>query len=178
MTSALARNYARAVFDLARETSSLEAVEADLRAARDVLYGDAEARDFLANRLIGRGTKISLVRGALEGKVDQRVLVMLLLLVNRGRTKVLGEIAEEYERLSRMARGLRKVKVYSAFPVGEPERRRIIAALEARLAARVELEVEIRPSLIGGVIAENEGQEIEFSIEGQLKGLAAGLSGT
>ena len=33
--------------------------------------------------------------------------------------------------------------------------------------------MEVRPSLIGGVVAESEGQEIEFSIEGQLKDLRA-----
>jgi F0F1-type ATP synthase delta subunit len=41
----------------------------------------------------------------------------------------------------------------------------------------VELETGIRQSLIGGVIAESEGQEIEFSIESQLKTLAASLEG-
>ena len=43
-------------------------------------------------------------------------------------------------------------------------------------ASRVELETDIRPSLIGGVVAESEGQEIEYSIEGELKDLAAQLS--
>ena len=33
------------------------------------------------------------------------------------------------------------------------------------------------PSLIGGVVAESEGQEIELSIQGQLKGLADRLEG-
>jgi F0F1-type ATP synthase delta subunit len=41
----------------------------------------------------------------------------------------------------------------------------------------VELRTEVRPSLIGGVVAESEGQEIELSIQGQLKGLAGSLKG-
>jgi len=173
MTSGISRNYARGLFDLAAESSSMESVEADLRPVRDVLHADRDIREFLGNRLISRVTKKDLVRTAFEGKVDPRVLTFLFLIVDRGRTKLLGEMVEEYERLSRLARGVRKVKVYSAFPLGEEEKTRITRSLETRLGARVELATEIRATLIGGVVAETEGQEIEFSIEGQLKSLAS-----
>jgi F-type H+-transporting ATPase subunit delta len=175
MTGIVGRNYARALFELAAETSSLEAVETDVNAARDALYADRPARDFLGNRLIGKTTKRNLVTRAFEGVLDPRVLVLLFILVDRGRTTLLGEIAEEFERLSRQARGARKVRLVSAFPLGETERARITGSLEARFASRVELETEIRPSLIGGVVAESEGQEIEYSIEGELKDLATQL---
>jgi F-type H+-transporting ATPase subunit delta len=177
MTSGIARNYARALFDLAMETGSLLAVEADLGAARELLHTEKNAREFLGNKLIGRTTKKSLIRQAFEGKVDPRLLVLLYLLANRGRTSLLGEIAEEYERLSRLARGVRKVKVFSAFPLGEEEKALITRSLEARMKASVELQTEIRRSLIGGVVAESEGQEIELSIQGHLKGLTDRLEG-
>ena len=173
MTSTLGRNYARALFELARETASADAVEQDVRAARAALFADREVRGFFANRLIGRTTKKNLLRTSFEGKVDPNVLTLLFLLVERGRTNLLGEIAEEFERLCRLARGVRSVKVFSAFPLGEKEKTRITRALEARLAVRVELTTEIRSSLIGGVVAESEGQEIELSIEGRLKELAS-----
>lgn len=173
MTSSVGRNYARALFDLAEVTSSRDAVEEDLRAARDTLFGDREVRGFLSNRLISRVTKKNLVRAGLEGKVDGRLLILLFLLVDRGRTMLLGEICEEFERLCRMARGVRNVKLYSAFPLGSEEKARITSALQTRLSVMVELETELRPSLIGGVVAESEGQEIEFSIEGRLRDLAS-----
>lgn len=173
MTSSVGRNYAQALFDLASETSSRDAVEEELRAARDALFGDRTVRDFLSNRLISRTTKKNLVRAGFEGKVDGRLLILLFLLIDRGRTALLGEICEELERLCRMARGVRKVKVYSAFPLAAEEKGRITRALQTRLSAIVELETELRPSLIGGVVAESEGQEIEFSIEGRLRDLAS-----
>jgi F-type H+-transporting ATPase subunit delta len=176
MTSILGRNYARALFDLATETGSLDAVEADLRATRDVLFTDRAARAFLANRLIARPTKKRLVT-PFEGKIDGRLLILLFLLVNRGRTRLLGEITEEFERLALLARGMRKVKVISAFPLSDAEKARVTASLSARSAARVALETEVRTSLIGGVGAASEGQEIEFTIEGQLRTLASGIQG-
>jgi F-type H+-transporting ATPase subunit delta len=175
VTSTVGRNYARALFDLAAGTSSLDAVEEDLRAARDALFSDREVRGFLSNRLISRTTKKNLVRAGLEGKVDERLLVLLFLLVERGRTMLLGEVCEEFERLCRRARGVRKVTVSSAFPLGSEERARITRALEVRLAARIELETELRPSLIGGVAAESEGEEVELSIQGSLRDLRSQL---
>jgi F-type H+-transporting ATPase subunit delta len=175
MTSAIARNYARAIFELSLEDGSLDRIEADLRAARDALHGDAAVREFLGNRLISRLTKRKLVVSAFEGVVDPRVLHLLFLLVARGRTLLLGEIDEEFGRQARLARGVRKVKVFSAFPLGDTEKALIIGSLEKRFQARVELETEIRPALIGGVVAESEGQEIELSVEGQVKDLAADL---
>jgi F-type H+-transporting ATPase subunit delta len=177
VTGTVSRNYARALFELAAETSSRDAVEEDLRAARDALFADAGTRAFFSNRLIGRAVKKNVVRAGLEGKVDERLLTFLFLLVDRARTALLGEICEEFERLSRLARGMRKVTVYSAFPLDGEQKTRITRALETRLSAVVELEVELRPSLIGGVVAESEGQEIEFSIEGRLRDLSARLGG-
>ena len=176
MTGIIGRNYARALFELAAETSSLAEVEQDVQTAAAALHTDRAARDFLGNRLIGRPTKKNLVRGAFGGVLDPRVLDMLFLLIDRGRMPFLGEIAEEFARLSRQARGARKVRLLSAFPLGEQEKARITASLEARFSARVELETDIRPSLIGGVVAESEGQEIEYSIEGELKDLSAQLA--
>jgi F-type H+-transporting ATPase subunit delta len=173
MTSTVGRNYARALFDLAPDASTRDALEEDVRAMRDALFSDREARRFLSNRLISKATKKKLMRAAAEDTVDERVLILLYLLVDRDRTTLLGEICEEFERLCRMSRGVRKVKVYSAFPLSSEEKALITTGLQARLSAMVELETELRPSLIGGVVAESEGQEIEFSIQGRLRDLAA-----
>ncbi|HVP19402.1 MAG TPA: ATP synthase F1 subunit delta [Spirochaetia bacterium] len=176
MTSGVARNYARALFQLAAEDSTIPAVEADLRAARDALFEDREARDFLASRVVGRSPKRRLVLTAFQGTVDPRVLTLLLLVAERGRARLLGEIDDEYERLSRIARGVRRATILSAFPLGEEEQARIRGALEKRYGGTVELRIEINPSLIGGVLALSEGQEIEFSASGQLRDLQDSLT--
>jgi len=172
MTSVIGRNYARALFELAAADQSEGIVETGLRAAREALFDDRETRAFLANRLIGRAAKKKLVREAFQGNVDGRLLVLLFLLVDRGRADLLGEISEEFERLSRYARGARKVTLDSAFPLGGDEQARVTRALESLLAARVELEPRVRRSLIGGVTAASEGSEIDFSVEGRLRTLA------
>lgn len=172
MTTHIGRNYARALFDLAAETSAIDAMADDLRAARDALWSNREVRDFLSNRLISRVTKKNIVRAGLGGKVDDRLVTFLFLVVDRGRSALLGEICEEFERLCRLAHGVRRVTVSSAFPLDAGEKTALTRALEKRLSAVVELETEVRASLIGGVVATSEGQEIEFSIEGRLRGLA------
>ena len=176
MTTLAGRNYARALFELAAASGDAEAVERDVRTACTVLFDAAEARGFLSNRLVSRTAKKRVIRAALEGQVDERVLVLLALLVDRGRTALLGEIREETGRLARLARGVRKVTLDTAFPLEGPEVRRVTAALEARLSATVELEMHAQPSLVGGVRASSEGKEIELSVESRLRDLRARLA--
>lgn len=40
----------------------------------------------------------------------------------------------------------------------------------------MELLTQIRPDLIGGVLALSEGEEIEFTVEGQLTAMQNGMS--
>ena len=186
MTSAAGRAYARALFELARENRSagaagpdpLDRLHEEVRAAREALFDDRGTRDFLSHRLISRAAKKKLVRDAFGGVVEERLLVLLFLLVDRGRTAPLGEVEEEFARLVRLAHGVRNVTLASAFPLAGEEASLVTRALEERLNARVELDVEVRPSLIGGVVATSEGREIEFSIEGRLRSLAERLRGS
>ncbi len=174
MVSGIAAKYTRAFFELVSEDAApdLEKIGEELSLARDALRAEADTRSFIASRVIARNTKKDLLHSAFAGKVDQRVLSLLCLLVDRGRTEILPEIAEEYGRLARLARGLHEVKVWSAFPLTEEETRRIAAALEKRFGGRVILDVKVKPSLIAGVLAESEGREIQLSVEGQLKALS------
>ena len=172
MTTLVGRNYARALFELASESRSEAGMEEGLLAARAALFDDRETRAFLANRLIGRTVKKKLVRDVFGSAVDERLLVLLYLLVDRGRTTLLGEIAEEYQRLLRLARGVRKVTLDTAFPLGPEETDRVTRALESLLQARVQMQERVRRSLVGGVVAESEGREMELSVERRLRDLA------
>ncbi|HTO22691.1 MAG TPA: ATP synthase F1 subunit delta [Spirochaetia bacterium] len=175
MTSLAGRNYARALFELAAEGGVSAQVEQEVRATCTALFDPPDVRAFLRNRLIGRTAKKRVVRGAFEGAVQQPLLVLLYLLVDRGRTMLLGEIAEEYERLSRLARGVRKVTLDTAFPLAQEEVTRVTRALESSLQARVELELRVQPALVGGVRAFSEGKVIELSVEGRLRDLRSRL---
>ncbi len=172
MVGVISRNYARALFEVAAEEGRVDAVGEGILAARDCLSTDPEARSFLASRVVGRPAKKRLVSTAFSGRVEPAVASFLRLLVQRGRAYLLPEITEEYQRLARRAQGLRDVTAWSPFPLSAEEQERLRAALEARLGGRVVLEVRGRSGLIGGVAAESEGQEIELSLEGQLKDLS------
>ncbi len=177
MVSMLGRNYARAIFELASEEGRADAVGEELPLVLDGLVSDPDARGFLASRVVGRPAKRRLVSAVFSGRVDATLLTFLLVLGDRGRTGLLPEIVEEYERLARRARGERQVTVWSPFPLGAEEQERMREALERRFRSGVILDVHSRPELIGGVVAESEGQEIELSLEHDLATLAERLKG-
>jgi F-type H+-transporting ATPase subunit delta len=182
MVGSIAHNYARALFELVREEAgpggdAIERIASELVLARDALCTDKETVAFLASRLISRKAKKGLARAAFSGAVDDRVLTLLYLLIDRGRMKILPEIAEGYELLARHDRGEREVTVRTGFALDEGEKTRVTKALAGHFGSGVVLRVTEDASLIGGVVAESEGHEIELSVQGQLKALAARLAG-
>jgi F-type H+-transporting ATPase subunit delta len=176
MVSVIARNYARALFELSREEGRIDAVGEDLPLVRDALASDSGVRGFLASRLLGRPAKKAMIRSVFAGSVQDLVLRLLLLLVDRGRTRLVPEVAEEFIRLAHHARGEREATAWSPFPLDAGEVKRISVALQARFGGRVELDVRGRPELIAGVVAESEGQEMEFTLQGQMKALRERLT--
>ena len=153
------------------EDSTIPAVEADLRAARTALFEDKEVRDFLASRVVGRLPKRRLVlapsrerwtRGCSRCSCSWRSAAAPACLV-RSTTSTSG--------LSRIARGVRRATILSAFPLGDEEKDASAPRWRGATGARWSSKTEIRPSLIGGVLALSEGQEIEFTAAGQLTDL-------
>jgi F-type H+-transporting ATPase subunit delta len=177
MAGIVARNYARALFQLASETegSGLERIGGDLALVSAAVASEAGFRVFLASRLVARKAKKVFLRSVFDG-AEGIVLTLLDLLVDRGRTGILGEIAEAFQSEASRARGRREVTLRSAFPLGEDSKRRIGAALESRYGGRVLLDVNLSPSLLAGVVAESGGEETGLTAKGALEALERKLT--
>jgi F-type H+-transporting ATPase subunit delta len=176
MNPRIAGNYARAVYDLARESSSESAVGEELRSVTQGLLADADTVSFLSSRVIGRVTKRRILRELLEGKVAPHVASLLHLLAGRGRLGYLGAITREYSRIEELGRGVRHVTVATSTALDEAQREKIRASLAKRLGKTVVLEPVVRPGIIGGVQIETEGVRYELSVDALLRQLRDRLS--
>jgi F-type H+-transporting ATPase subunit delta len=67
------------------------------------------------------------------------------------------------------------VSVRSAYPLDDDFAQAIADAMRARLRCEVELETDVDPSLIGGVVIRAGDRVIDASVKGRLAELAAAL---
>jgi F-type H+-transporting ATPase subunit delta len=93
------------------------------------------------------------------------------LLVKRGRIEQLPRVAAEFARRDDERNGLIHATATSAAPLGAEEVRAIAARLEQLTGARVALETNVDPDILGGVVVRIGDRLIDGSVRGRLERL-------
>lgn len=169
-STAGARRYAQAVFELARDSHSLDEWSADLAAVAEV-FRDPVVGAYFADPKRSITEKQSMTRRTFEGRVQPQVLNLLLLLVSRDRTQVIPTVAVRFADLVREHRGIVIAEVTTAVPVDEAEQSRIAALLGQLTGKQVELRTHVDPSIIGGIVARIDDRLIDGSVTTSLQQL-------
>lgn len=168
ITHGVARRYARALFELGRDTGNLEALEADLASVVAVIEENARLRDALYNPLISLEEKVALVEAVFSRRLSTTGLQFCKLMVRKRRERHLPAVLSEFRRLVHEARGILEAEVRVAKPLGDELLRSLAARLEEVSGRRVSLHVRIDPTVMGGVVLQVGDKRIDGSLTGRL----------
>ena len=176
-SSAAARRYARALFSLAQEEGNVAEVKNELAQFSAMIEQNAELHRALFRPIHPAAERRAVLLGVCE-RMGMRPIVLNLFsfLVDQRRLIDFEGIRDEYERLADEAAGRTKASVVSAAPLSDRDRERLERALSARSGGVVELDVDVDPSLIGGVIAKMGALVFDGSLRTQLNQLRASLT--
>lgn len=165
-----------AVFLVADADGQLDAVEDELfRFARTVAR-EPQLRAVLTDRGLDVERKQALIDGLLDGKVAEgtKRIVQALVVTPRGRT--LEDGLEAYARLAADVRSRTLATVVSAVPLDDAQRERLAAGLAAQLGRQVQLQVEVDPRVVGGVVVRVGDEVIDGSTRHRLAEARRSLS--
>jgi F-type H+-transporting ATPase subunit delta len=169
----LARPYAEAAFELARDDKQLDAWEQVL-ARLALVAEDPAARDAIGNPRIGPDQLAQLFIDVAGGLNDaQKNFVHTL--VDNERLTVLPEIHQLYRRLKQRHEGVRQAHITSAFPLDDRTLKQLVAELEPRFKCKLETTVSVDPELIGGVRIAVGDEVIDASVRGKLAAMTTAL---
>ena len=178
----LARPYAQAVFDLAREAGELAGWAESLDVAGQVT-ADGQVAGFLGNPGMTDEQRLEFLTGlfakagaGLFDSGDTKGTNFLKLLIENGRVDVLPEIAERFEALKAEVENSVDVVVTSATALSEAQQQAIVAALAKKLGREVRLETKIDENLIGGAVIRAGDVVIDGSLRARLDGLTNALT--
>lgn len=176
-SSAAARRYARALFSLANESGSVEAVRGELDALAAVLESNSEVRNAIFRPLHPGGER----RAVLESLCDRlgsspSVKKFCAFLVDQRRVIEFDAICEAYAVLADEAAGRTRARVLSASPLSDGQQDRLRRALSARTGRQVELDVAVDRNLLGGAVASVGGLVFDGSLRTQLDQLRCSLT--
>jgi len=180
----IARPYAEAAFELARNAGSLDAWAAALHVAKAVM-GDGRVAKFLANPSLSAEQRLSFLTGLFSTAGDERSVLggsskegrnFLKLLLEYGRIAVLPEIAGHFDKLKAEIENTVDVTVRSATRLDDAQKQTIAAALKKRLGREVRLEAELDETLIGGAVIRAGDVVIDGSLRSRLQSLSNALT--
>lgn len=172
--ASIARPYAKAVFDQAKETNAFEAWSASLsqlvaisndegfsRLASDPRVASSKVTDLLIDL-----TKDSLPEGG-----DNFVK----LLVQNDRLVALNDIEQQFSELVAEAQASVNAEVVTAMALSDDQKASLSSALESKLGLKVSLEETVDPSLVGGAIVRAGDMVIDGSARGRIEKLTTAL---
>ncbi len=165
----IARNYASALFELAVRDGSEEAYGGALDVVVELLDSVPGFRQLLETPRIEAHRKKEVLRDAFGGRVPDRVMNFLLLVVDKRRQRILPEIAAEYRGLLDERLGRTHVEVQVARPLGEGELGEIAAELSRILGKEALPHVRVRPELLGGIVFRSGDTIFDGSVRRRLQ---------
>ena len=170
----VARPYARAVYQQATDTSTVDAWSEALALMASVA-SDAQMIALLDNPQMGSQQKAELMLKVVSDKLNTQQQNLVKLMAENGRLKALPEVAAQFEVYRSEAEGKVDAEVTSAFPLSSEQEESITNTLKAKLGREVTITTTIDESLIGGVVIKAGDTIIDGSMKSQLESLALTL---
>lgn len=170
----LARPYARAAFETARDSGALAAWQQWLEFSAAVAR-HPEMRPLLGNPRLGADQLAALLAPERPEPAAAYRQFLAMLVANR-RVDLIGGIAEVYGELKREQERVLRVTVRAAVAVDAGQAEALKAALKRRFQRDIELETVIDEHVIGGAVIDAGDVVIDGSVRGRLERLAQALT--
>ncbi|OGV66387.1 MAG: ATP synthase F1 subunit delta [Lentisphaerae bacterium RIFOXYC12_FULL_60_16] len=164
-----ARVYARALFEVAREAGCVPAVRDDLAGIGALVRVSRELKVFLSDYTIPRTRRRTILEQAFRSQVQPLTWRMIRFLESRRRSGLLGVLDDSFAALCRNADGVKRVCVTTADPVDPAWLAALTTRLRQRVGGPVELEMAVKPSLMGGFTVQVEDVLTDWSVAGSLR---------
>ena len=167
----VARRYAQALYQEADANGKAEKVDDDMLAVQESLEASRELDQFFRSPLIAREKKEAVIGKLFDGKVDDLIVRLMRLLVQKGREDILASVIKQYADLRDERLGQVEARVKSAMPMEYDETESLRKALEAKTGKKVRLRIEVEPDLIGGIVVRIGDRVYDGSVQHQLETL-------
>jgi F-type H+-transporting ATPase subunit delta len=167
----IARPYARAAFEQAREEGKLREWSALLGFLAAVVK-DPLMQRVLRDPKLGEERLFGLVADLCGDRLTQTGRNFLRILVEARRLDVAPEIFQQFEEKRARAEGVSEVDVISAYEIDPSQQKQVADLMKKRLGRDVQVRASVDPSIIGGVIIRAGDSVIDASIRGRLRQLA------
>ena len=173
---AVARRYARAVFELAKDAGQVAEVSTQLAAFADAYSASDELRAIEHTPGLTESDREAVVK-AIGERVGASDLVLrtLTMMIDRQRLAALPDMVRLVEAMADDHLGVLRASVTSAQPLSDMYRSHLKQKIEGATGKKVVMTFAEDTSLIAGIVTQVGDRIVDGSIRGKLNDLAASL---
>lgn len=172
ISSGIAARYATALFELAKESKGLKALEGDIDALDAALSGSADLKALIASPVYSRDDQAKAI-AAIAAKMGLSPLSAntLALMASKRRLFVLPQLTKIVQEMISTEKGEVTAEVTSAAKLSAAQAKNLAATLKASVGKDVKLKTAVDESLIGGLIVKLGSTMIDTSVKAKLAAL-------
>lgn len=169
--SDICKEYGEALFALGLEGNSLDKINEDLNFIREVFAKTPEYAEFLQSPSIPKAERLKSVNETFTENISEYAVSFLSILCEKGRSMLFGECAEEFKKLYEESKNVSLARVYSTVPLSDEQKERLQKKLEKQSGHSVKMECFIDETLLGGVLIDMDGTQIDGTVKRRLQEL-------
>lgn len=165
----IGKRYAEAIYEVAEEKGKVMELYEDLKKVLAVYETDTDFKNFSEHPRITIAQKEEAINKIFKGELDEFSFKILDYVIEKDRFIYLGSILKEYLKLYYEKNKVIEVKAILAVEPTEEQKATLRGNIEKNTGKKVELQVEIDTSILGGGIIKIGNKVIDGSIKRQFE---------
>ena len=176
LTDAIEGYATSALLAAAERAGRLDGVEDELFRFARTIEGDQGLRDAFSQRTAGTDRKADLVRSLLQGRAAPETVRLAVQAASHPRGLRTAQVLEQYVQAAADRRQQVVAQVVAAAPLTTEQRSRLEAVLQRRYG-RVRLNVDVDPSVLGGLRVQVGSELVDGTVTARLDEARRRLAG-
>jgi F-type H+-transporting ATPase subunit delta len=170
--SSTAIAYAKALLEIAVAQGTVDLARSEMERVGALANGSFDLRQVFGNPTIREEERRTVVLDVADAlKLSVTTKNFLLILAERRRLALIGDIAAEFQRQLDVHTGGARAQVFSTTELGAVQLARIKDALQKSTGKKVVVESIVDPTLLGGLRIQVEGKILDSTLLLQLEAL-------
>lgn len=174
-----AKNYAKAMFDVASESGKIEVIKSDLDIVYSSLLVDKDIYDFFKSSFIDGNLRMRIFKKVYAGKISEETFNLIAILIERDLIHTLFAIIVEYENLCNEYYNIAVARIITASDINNniDDIEKLKECIRNMIKDRdVHFIFHTDENIIGGIVIEIEDIVYDYSIRRVLTGLKTSIS--
>ena len=176
MASVVSERYALSLYEVAKEENLAAELLEEMRAVAGVFEQYPDCLKILTTPSIRFEEKKDVLNQVFGGRVHPYVLNFLMLITEKRRIGLIGEMADAYKELYYQEEGICEVTAVTAVALSESQAERLREKMQAVTGKKIILDNRVDRAVLGGVLLRIENKQIDASIRARLNELSRQLT--